>query len=445
MIRIVLTRHNLKFITSTIVYLLLIVWINNYWLLLGYIIILDHFVTHFVPWTFWRNIGKEHKFPAEFIDAFLIAIFAATFIRVFIFEPFSILSSSMEKTLQIGDYIFVSKLPYGPRLPITPVSLPFAHNNISGAHSYRKSYLEDIHFPYRRLNGFSKPKRGDIIVFNFPEGDTMVVRYPKEDETYYTLIRKYGADYINSNFRIITHPIDKRDNYIKRCIGLPGDTVEVIHGRAKINGNLENEPEGRQFNYFVKTNGTSRDTSLFSSLDISLYDINYNAYNSIYELPLTDENYRVLKMDKSIKAIRRYENIDPAFSYYQIYPFSQLNMWTEDNYGPVIVPKKGTTIKINKENLPLYERIISCYENNSIEIFENQILLNGIVVDEYACKMDYYFVMGDNRHNSNDSRFWGFVPENHIIGKAVFIWLSLDKNNKGLTRIRWNKMFKFIR
>ncbi len=379
---------------------------------------------------------------ADFLDATISAIIAAFMLRIFVIEAYTIPTSSMEKTLLVGDYIFVSKINYGPRLPMTPLSLPFAHNALPFTKSM-KSYVEWLKIPYRRLAGFSKIKQGDVVVFNFPEGDTIARDVP--DKSYYSLVRQYGRNFILNNHRILVRPIDKRDNYVKRCIGIPGDTIQIIHGVAYINHIRERIPENAQYNYFIKAEGDKHDTAIFKKYHISLYDINFNNYNSIYEAPLTRGNYVAIRDSNVFKAIRRYENIDPTFSNYLIFPFSKQYSWTEDNFGPVIVPKKNATVDLTIENLPLYKRIISVYEKNKLVLKGDSIFINDEPSQTYTFKMDYYFMMGDNRHNSNDSRYWGFVPENHIIGKAFFVWLSLDKNKKPFRNIRWNKMFKFIR
>ena len=434
-----------RFFVTSAIYSLWVLWLKNNWFFLGIIVLFDYHITHLINWTFWkkrRKKGEKQRLRADFLDAAISAIIAAFMLRIFVIEAYTIPTSSMEKTLLVGDYIFVSKIDYGPRLPMTPISLPFAHNVLPFTKSV-KSYVEWLKIPYRRLTGFSKIKRSDIVVFNFPEGDTIVRDVP--DKSYYSLVRQYGRDFILNNHRILVRPIDKRDNYVKRCIGIPGDTVQIIHDVAYINHIRERIPENAEYNYFIKANGNAHDTSVFKKYHVSLYDINYNNYNSIYEVPLTRGNYVMLRDSNKFKAIRRYENIDPTFSNYLIFPFSKHYSWTEDNFGPVIVPKKNVTVNLTINNLPLYKRIISVYEKNKLVIKEDSIFINNEPAQSYTFKMDYYFMMGDNRHNSNDSRYWGFVPENHIIGKAFFVWLSLDKNKKQFRNIRWNKMFKFIR
>ena len=431
---------------SSVLYTLFVIWIENFWLLFGLLILADAHITKLVNWTFWKKRlkeGEKRKFIVEILDAFIIAAIAAFLLRFFMIEAFTIPTSSMEKTINVGDYIFVNKLRFGPRLPNTPLSLPFTHHTIPFTKT-RQSYLTWLQLPYKRLAGYGKIRPFDVVVFNFPEGDSVVLNYPKSDETYYTLSRKYGGEFVTDYYKTVVRPVDKREFYIKRCIGTPGDTIEIIHGMAYINGIQEKQPPRLQYNYFFIAEGLS-DSSIFTELDISLYDINYNEYNSIYEVPLTKDNLALIRNNMKVKGIRKHESIDPIVSNYQIFPFSGKYMWTEDNFGPLIVPKKNTTVIISADNLPLYSRIISVYENNKLVQQGDSIFINGILTDSYTFKMDYYFMMGDNRHNSNDSRFWGFVPEDHIIGTAFFVWLSLDRNKPSFKKIRWKNMFKFIR
>jgi signal peptidase I len=417
---------------------------ESYWLFAGLIIIADVFLTRFVNWRFWRKRlpkGEKHKWTTELIDSAIWAVIIAVFIRTFMFEANSIPTSSMEKTLLVGDYILVSKLNYGPRFPITPLTLPFTHNTLPFTKT-GKSFIEKVQCRYKRLNGFSKLKHFDVVVFNYPEGDTVISDMP--EKSYYTMIRQYGRNSIVNKNKLVARPVDKRDNYVKRVIGLPGDTIKIQHGIAYINNVVENQAAGLQYNYTIKILN-SNDTQFFNQLDISLYDIQSNEYNSIYNVPLTTKAYHLLIDSGNFKALTKYENIDPTEVNKQIFPFDSRYTWTEDNFGPIIIPKRGLVTDINLQNLPLYSRIIASYEKNELHVYNNQIYINGVASHTYTFKMDYYFMLGDNRHNSNDSRYWGFVPEDHIIGRARMIWLSIDENKSFPHNIRWNKMFKFIR
>jgi signal peptidase I len=429
----------------SLLYISWVIWLGNRWLLFGLIIIADWHLTKFVNWRFWRRrntAAEKHKLSTEFFDSLIIAVILAIFIRTFFVEAYTIPTSSMEKTLEVGDYIFVSKLRYGPRLPMTPITIPFTHNVMPFTRN-SNSFSTWITFPYKRLKGTSKIRNYQVVVFNYPEGDTIVENIM--DKSYNQMLRQYGKPYVKNNYKLLFRPVDKRDNYIKRVIGLPGDTVQIVHGRTFVNNKPEPLALGSQYNYSIKARGTAEDTLIFQKLDVSLYDVNYNAYNSIYSLPLTRKTYHTLLDSGYFKAIVRYENSDPFSANSQIFPYDNRYYWTEDNFGPLVVPKKNETVPLTTENLPLYKRIISVYERKALSIKNDSIYINGEFSDSYTFDMNYYFMLGDNRHNSNDSRYWGFVPEDHIIGKATMVWLSIDKNKKWFSNIRWNKMFKFIR
>lgn len=433
-----------KLLLSSAVYTVWVLWMEQYLLFFGLIILADIHLTRFVNWRFWRKRlpkGAKHKPTTELFDSLLIAVIIAVSLRVFLIEAYSIPTSSMEKTLLVGDYIMVSKLSYGPRLPITPVTIPFTHNTLPFSKG-QQSYLTTYQLPYRRLNGISEIKRSDVVVFNYPEGDTVIRSLP--EKSYYNLSRLYGRKHISQKYDVIYRPVDKRDNYIKRVIAIPGDTIRILSGLAYVNYIPETKPAGLQYKYSVKIPEGMVESNIFKQLDISPYDIDSNKYNSIYEFPLTYDNYHTILDSSYFKAIVRYENIDPIESTEQIFPFDKNYTWTEDNYGPLFVPFKGMTIFITPENLPLYERIITAYEGNSLHVKNNLIYINGYVEQTYTFKMNYYFVMGDNRHNSNDSRYWGFVPEDHIIGKAKMVWLSIDRSKSFPKNIRWERMLKRI-
>lgn len=420
-------------------------WLGNHWLLLGIIILVDIFITHFVNWRFWRKrkpAREKHKLSTEIIDSVIIAILLALFIRIFFLEAYTIPTSSMEKTLVVGDYILVSKLRYGPRLPITPVTIPFTHNTMPFTLN-SNSFSKCIQLPYKRLDGITKIRNYDVVVFNYPEGDTVIKNLP--EKSFYQMQRQYGRKYILNNYELMDRPVDKRDNYMKRVIGIPGDTVQIIHGRAFVNNRAEPMAPGSQYNYSIKAKGSKQDTLLLDKLGISLYDVNYNVYNSIYNLPLTRNMYHTILDSGYFKAIIRYESIDPSAVNNLIFPFHENYYWTEDNYGPVIIPEKNMTIDLTIDNLPLYRRIISVYEQNRLNVINDSIFINDEHTEKYTFRMNYYFMLGDNRHNSNDSRYWGFVPENHIIGRAVIVWFSFDRNLPLLKGIRWKRMFRRIR
>lgn len=431
-----------RFAFAAIVFILWVVWIGNYWLLLGLPIIFDYYITQKVNWTFWKKRGQKKTALIEWIDAIIFAVVAATLIRMFFIEAYTIPTSSMEKSLLVGDYLFVSKVAYGPKLPNTPISFPFVHHTLPLT-KYTKSFIEWPRWPYKRIAGFGQIKRNDVVVFNFPEGDTVCLQ--DQNSSYYTLARIYGRDYIRQNYDIIYRPVDKRENYIKRCVGIPGDTIQVIHGNLFVNGKEQEKIGKRQYNYLVRTNGSTINPIRFEEMGIARSDINYNSLESIYLLPLTEEMLERFKTFSNVTELTRNENTDSTVMWKLIFPHDSRYKWNEDNFGPLWIPRKGATVTLTTENLPLYQRIIDVYENNELRVENGTIYINGEPASSYTFKMDYYFMMGDNRHNSADSRFWGFVPEDHVVGKASFIWLSLDKEKRFPANIRFKRMFTTIK
>lgn len=458
----ILKNNYFKFGIAAIFYILWVIWVGNFWLLIGLGIIFDIYVTKKVNWAFWKKRNKENSAFVEWLDALIFAVIAVTLINIFFFQNFRIPTGSMEKSLLIGDHLFVSKLSYGPRLPNTPLSFPFTQHTLPLVKS--KSYLEWIKWPYKRLAGFSKIKNNDIVVFNFPAGDTVV--FENQAQSYYSIIRSEALrlkefeirqhdstrqdDYywnrarqqVMENKTIVYRPVDRRDNYIKRCVGIPGDILKIKEGKLLINGNEQGPFEHQQLNYMVNT--TSRiNPKAFDRLDIALSDRHSFSAN-LYILPLTKNNAEKLKEFKNVKSLQKILKEPGEYAKY-IFPHDPMYPWNEDNFGPITIPAKGTTVQLTLKTLPLYERIIEAYEGNDLEVNKDQILINGNPASEYTFKMDYYWLMGDNRHDSADSRFWGFVPEDHIVGRPVIIWLSLDKDKKFLGKIRWNRFFISIR
>lgn len=380
----------------------------------------------------------------EWVDALLFAVVAATIIRMFWLEAYTIPTSSMEKSLLVGDFLFVSKVTYGPRFPNTPLAFPFVHHTMPFS-EFSKSYVEWIRLPYFRFPGLRDVRRGDAVVFNYPDGDTVALRM--QNRSYYELIREFGRQRVWTDYQnfgeIVSRPVDKRENYIKRCIALPGDTLQIIDQIIYINGEPQEERPHLQFRYYVRTTGSRISKRLLDRLDIS--DEVMTVGPGEFYLTLTTHAANQLEKNPEIVEVRRIIHPQGSWQHF-VFPFDSRFPWNVDNFGPLVIPRAGDTVAINTSNIMLYKRIITAYENNDLEINNNRIFINDKQTDYYVFEQDYFWLMGDNRHNSADSRFWGFVPNDHIVGKAVFVWLSLDRTKPLLGgRIRWDKMFRVVR
>lgn len=353
---------------------------------------------------------KEKKKPKsavrEWADAILFAVIAATIIRWLLLEAFTIPTPSMEKTLLVGDFLFVSKISYGPRTPKTPLQIPLTHQKIWGTNI--PSYLDWIQLPQFRFPGFTHVKNNDVVVFNWP------------------------ADF--------KYPVDLKTNYIKRCIGVAGDSLEVRHAQVYVNGKEAENPEKMQLRHFIKTNDVINDR-VFKKYDITNFSRTNNGY-VVLTTPGTAKELKALSFIQEIRPI-----IAPADRPNpRVYPQSELFPWNEDNYGPIWIPAKGATIDLNEKTIALYKFVIEHYEgHDEVRVEDGKLIVDGQQIDQYQFKQDYYFMMGDNRHNSEDSRFWGFVPGDHVVGEAAFIWLSIDPNGSFFNKIRWSRLFSIIR
>jgi len=381
----------------------------------------------------------------EWVDAIIFAVVAATIIRIFFIEAYTIPTSSMEKSLLVGDYLFVSKVSYGPRVPMTPLSFPFVHHTMPLTKE-TKSYLEWVKLPYYRFPGISEIKHNDAVVFNYPDGDTVSLKF-QSNISYYTLMREYGRERVlrdERNFGTVTRrPVDKRENYIKRCIALPGDTLSIVDQQVYINGFPAPNPEKLQYKYIVRTDGSRFNPRVLDKLNITEGGTTSNPGEFVFFI--TEDIATELEKLPNVKNIVKYREPKGKWNK-DIFPNDERYKWNLDNFGPLYLPKAGDIVDIDVNNISIYKRIIEAYEGNTLETRDGKVFINGKESNQYQIKMNYYWMMGDNRHNSADSRYWGMVPEDHIVGKAIFIWMSLDPN-KGLFdgKIRWDKMFRLVK
>lgn len=439
------------FALASLLYILwFVVWTGNAWLLLGELLIYDLYVSRFLHrWIGVRNEAlcqrsALYKFVYEWVNAIIFATVVASLIHIFVFQMYVIPTSSMEKSLLVGDYLYVSKVAYGPKMPNTPLAFPFVHHTMPGS-TTKKSYSEAIHWPYHRLKGLGRVKRGDAVVFNFPAGDTVLLE--RQNVTYYDILRGYESHYgaqegrrrLFADYTVISRPVDKREHYIKRCVGLPGDTLQLIDAELYINGEKQPSEAGRQFFYTVQTT-KPLSKYLIDKLGITEYE----GQGGLYYMTLTAEAAEALRQMESVVEVKRYMAEGATAD---VFPHDGRAGWNADDYGPIYIPARGVEIGLTAENLPLYERIIRVYEGNELKVDEEgKIWINGQQTDRYTFQMDYYWMMGDNRHNSADSRFWGFVSEDHIVGRAALIWLSIDSSpeKRFPHNIRWDRIFKKV-
>ncbi|MFT3747601.1 MAG: S26 family signal peptidase [Agriterribacter sp.] len=417
--------------------------------------VLHHAAAVFLPFIYFPYLGfskneryagnavvKNYKKSSarEWIDAGVFAVVAATIIRTFIFEAYVIPTGSMEKTLLVNDFLFVSKLSYGPRLPNTPLAIPFVHHTAPVINT--KSYLEWIKLPYKRL--WSSPiERNDVVVFNYPVGDTVVGEY-QSNKNYYDLLRedyKGNRQAILDRDDIIVRPVDKRENFIKRCVGIPGDTIQLKEAVLYINGSPAYVPPHSATYYDIQTKGVVLDEEILKTEYNVETDYERGQFmdqgNGMYIIDLTAEEAERLSKQPYIQSVTKkiIRPVNPA-----VFPQDTVHhKWSEDFYGPVWIPKKGSAITLTPENISIYRRVINVYEGNTLEEKDGKFIINGQETKQYIFKMDYFWLMGDNRHNSQDSRFWGFVPEDHVVGRASLIWFSWDKGP------RWNRLFRSIK
>ena len=468
-------RQWIKMAAVMALYIAFIIWIRSW---LGVVVIpfiFDAYITKIVPWTSWRKSkNKTVRTVMSWVDAIVFALGAVYLVNIYFFQNYQIPTSSLEKSLLVGDFLFVSKMSYGPRAPMTPLTMPLTQHTMPVTGT--KSYIDWPQWDYKRVKGLGHVKHGDIVVFNYPTGDTVALNYQSTDiyalaygeglEHYKSILPRldslprreqyevfrgiyaWGRNYITEHPNIFgditVRPVDRRENYVKRCVGLPGDTLQIIDRTIYINGQAQAQPENVQFNYYVKTAGMPIPDAMFDELGVSMDDrVRLNVPGFAYLLPLTDAMVAQLKANtKLIKSITLEPEMDVSRA---LYPQNLVKQWDRNNYGPIWIPRRGATIELTWGNLPVYERCITAYEGNTLDVRDDGFYINGQRTDTYTFKMDYYWMMGDNRHNSADSRYWGFVPEDHIVGKPLFVWLSLDKDKGWFEgKIRWDRIFKWV-
>jgi signal peptidase I len=421
--------------------------------------VLDHAATVFIPFIYFPYLGFSQKTafygpealklyhkPAsrEWIDAGVFAVVAATLIRTFVFEAYVIPTESMEKTLLVNDFLFVSKMTYGARIPQTPLSFPFVHNTMPFSLT-TPSYIKEVQIPYKRLPVINEVKRNDAVVFNFPAGDT-IINLPDFGSkiTYYEVLRssqyKGNREALMAEYPILVHPMDKTDNYIKRCVGVGGDIIQVKNAELFVNNQPAYVPPGAQTEYIVTTNGNAfPDDFLRNELGIDPEDTKGqfsqgpDKFTVVFNM--TASEAAKVKSQPNVVSMVKYVDTHVGM----FFPNDDANYpWTLDNYGPIKIPKKGEPIQINSTTIEMYRRLITVYEKNTLEEVNGKFIINGKETNTYVPTLNYYWMMGDNRHRSQDSRFWGFVPETNIVGKASLIWFSWDKGP------RWKRIFKVI-
>ena len=458
----------IKGIIACGLYIAFLVWIQSWWGIIVLPFIFDASVTKKINWGWWKDLEDPIlRTVMSWVDAIVFALVAVYFVNIYFFQNYTIPSSSLEKSLLVGDYLFVSKMTYGPRVPQTPLHAPLCQHTLPLG--LGKSYIESVQWDYKRVTP-KKVTLNDIVVFNYPAGDTIAYNWQNTD--YYRMCKELymynmevpahldsmsaleqyrfynhaiqvGSDYVKSvpsQFgEVMWRPVDRRENYVKRCVGLPGQTLEIRDHIIYLDGVANKEPDDVQYNYDVVLK-QQLPQSLIDECGISQEDL--AALRSYGNMPMTAKVKAALEARPDlVESITYHKQDETEF----LYPLNGHTGWTCDNYGPIWIPAKGETIQLTMENLPVYERPIRIYEGNDLKVTnDGRILINGVEAKEYTFKMDYYWMQGDNRHNSADSRYWGFVPEDHIVGKPIVIWLSMDPDRGGLSAIRWNRLFRLV-
>lgn len=453
-LRSIKTTRWVRFAIVSAIFFLWVVLMGNPWLAFLWLILLDIYITGFIPWGWWKKKKGATRTVMAWVDAIVYALVLIYFVFAFVGQQYEIPSSSLEKSLLVGDRLWVNKTIYGARVPQTPLHFPLAQHTMPIFNT--KSYIDNPQLEYHRMPGFRDIERGDIVVFNYPQGDTVAVKIPNPD--YYQIsyeLRKEGIEnpleYMKANSHIfgevVWRPVDRRENYVKRAIGLPGERIRISGDTVYINGKAINEPENVQYNYLIPVNGPISPEK-WQELGVRAEDHGGNPVRndyagfSYYDVPLTASmKAEVEKWHEVIGPLQR-ESLSGMYDLGGIFPLGADFGWTRTDMGEFWIPKRGVTLHLTPDNYPIYERAIRTYEGNDLEMRDGRIYINGKESEYYTFKMDYYWMMGDNRDRSADSRYWGFVPEDHIVGSPLFIIVSLDQE-KGLFdgKIRWNRIF----
>ncbi len=456
-----------------LLYLGFLFWIGSWWGLIVVPFLFDAYITRRIPWTWWKDAENPMVYKVmSWVDAIVFALVAVYFVNIYFFQNYTIPTRSLEKSLLVGDYLFVSKMSYGPRVPQTPLHMPLCQHSFPWG---GKSYIEWPQWDYKRVS--PKPVQlNDIVVFNYPAGDTIVSNPAYQAADYYMMCYLFGSqlyeqetgehavmdslspleryrlfeDYYRMGRQYITmsaqeygaidhRPVDRRENYVKRCVGLPGQTLEIKDRIIYLDGQANKEPENVQYNYYVELLAPMPE-EFAHEIGLSGEDLMTLSQSGI--CPLTAAMKQALEARTDLVGSITLADSEETDN---LYPLNGHTGWTQDNYGPIWIPKKGEKVQLTLENLPVYERPIKVYEGNDLQVTpQGKILINGQEATEYTFKMDYYWMQGDNRHNSADSRYWGFVPEDHIVGKPILVWLSTDKDRSGIHAIRWSRLFSLV-